>query len=129
MGKLPSGRVAAKSLDVRIVGGGFAGVVTALTLLNGDHAVDCNVTVYEREDAAHTTLWGEGLSDDTLRAFKAFDSRPFVAESFDEVSWFFPKDKEVRVHQKGHTMARERWIPAMAEEVERLGGSYRNGVK
>lgn len=119
----------ARSLDVRIVGGGFAGVVTALTLLNGDHATDCNVTIYEREAQAHTTLCGEGISEETLRFFNAFDSKPFVAESFEEVSWFFPKDKEVRVHQKGHTMARESWIPAMAEECERLGASYRTSTK
>ena len=118
-----------RSLDVRIVGGGFAGTVTALTLLNGDHAVDCNVTLYEREASPYTTLCGEGLSDDTLRAFKAFDSRPHVAETFEEVSWSFPKDVEARVHQKGHTMARETWIPAMARECEALGAHYRTGVK
>ena len=121
--------MAPRSLDVRIVGGGFAGTVTALTLLNGDHAVDCNVTLYEREPEPYTTLCGEGLSDDTLRAFKAFDSRPYVAETFDEASWFFPEGVEARVHQKGHTMARERWIPAMAREAEALGAEYRTGVK
>ena len=118
-----------RSLDVRIVGGGFAGTVTALALLNGDHAVDCNVTLYEREPSPYTTLCGEGISDDTLRAFKAFDSRPHVAETFEEVSWFFPEGVEARVHQKGHTMARETWIPAMARECEALGAEYRAGVK
>lgn len=122
-------RPAGRSLDVRIVGGGFAGTVTALTLLNGDHAVDCNVTLYEREASPYTTLCGEGLSDDTLRFFKAFDSRPHVAETFEEVSWLFPKDVEARVHQRGHTMARETWIPAMAQECEALGAHYRTGVK
>ena len=121
--------MAPRSLDVRIVGGGFAGTVTALTLLNGDHAVDCNVTLYEREDSPYTTLCGEGISDDTLRFFKAFDSTPFIAETFEEASWFFPKDVEARVHQKGHTMAREAWIPAMARECEALGAHYRAGVK
>ena len=121
--------MAARSLDVRIVGGGFAGVVTALTLLNGDHASDCNVTVYEREPRAHTTLCGEGLSDDTLRAFKAFDSSPYVAETFEEASWSFPGGVEFRIHQRGHTMAREAWIPAMAAEVEALGGAYVTGQK
>jgi len=111
---------------VRIVGGGFAGVVTALTLLD---RVDCRVTVYEREAAAHTTLCGEGLSADTLRAFRAFDSTPYIAETFEQASWFFPGDVEFRIHQRGHTMAREAWIPAMAAEVARRGGVYRTGVK
>lgn len=121
--------MASRSLDIRIVGGGFAGCVTALTLLNGEHPVDANVTIYEREHAAHTTLCGEGLSDRTLRLFKAFDSTPYVAQSFEGVSWFFPDDVEARVHQKGHTMARERWIPAMAEEAQALGASYLTGRK
>ncbi|HEX2022789.1 MAG TPA: NAD(P)/FAD-dependent oxidoreductase [Candidatus Thermoplasmatota archaeon] len=121
--------MAARPLDVRIVGGGFAGVVTALTLLKGRHAVDARVTIYEREARAHTTLCGEGLSEDTLRAFDAFDSAPYVAESFDEALWRFPGGLDVRIHQRGHTMARERWIPAMAEEAARLGAEYRTGVK
>ena len=121
--------MASRSLDVRIIGGGFAGAVTALTLLNGKRPIDANVTIYEREGAAHTTLCGEGLSDDTLRAFTAFDSRPYVAQTFEGVSWFFPQDVEARVHQRGHTMARERWIPAMAQECEALGAHYRTGVK
>lgn len=110
------------ALDVRIIGGGFAGVVTALTLLEAQP--DARVAIHEREKSAHTTLCGEGLSDDTLRAFTAFDSRPFVAETFDEASWFFPKDLEVRIHQRGHTMARERWIPAMAEACVARGATY-----
>jgi len=119
----------ARSLDVRIVGGGFAGCVTALTLLNGEHPIDANVTIYEREPSAHTTLCGEGLSDHTLRQFKAFDSTPYIAQSFEGASWFFPEGIEARVHQKGHTMARERWIPAMAQEAQALGADYRTGVK
>lgn len=113
-------------LDVRIVGAGFAGVVTALTLMD---RVACKVTLYEREAEPYTTLCGEGLSDDTLRAFKAFDSTPYVAESFDEASWSFPGDVEVRIHQRGHTMARERWIPAMAEAAAKRGAEVRTGVK
>lgn len=112
---------------MRIVGGGFAGVVTALTIQ--ERVPDARVSVYEREPAAHTTLCGEGLSDDTLRAFRAFDSSPYVAQSFDEASWSFPGGVEFRIHQRGHTMARERWIPAMADEVVRRGGEYRTGVK
>lgn len=121
--------MAQRPLDIRIVGGGLAGLVTGLTLLEGPHAVDARVTIYERAPMPYTTLCGEGLSDDTLRMFSAFDSRPYVAGSFDESSWFFPGPVEVRIHQRGHTMAREKWIPAMAEYFQQLGGDYRTGVK
>lgn len=116
----------AEPLDVRIIGGGFAGAVTALTLME---ATDCAITIYEREDAPYTTLCGEGISEDTLRAFTAFDSTPFIAETFEDVAWFFPRDKEVRVHQRGHTMARERWIPAMMEAAQERGARVQYGMK
>jgi flavin-dependent dehydrogenase len=115
------------TLDVRIIGAGFGGAVTALTLM--ERVPEARVTLYEREPSAYTTLCGEGISDDTLRVLTAFDSRPYVAESFDEAAWFFPPGKEVRVHQRGHTMARERWIPAMVEEAQRRGAQVRFGVK
>jgi len=122
------------ALDVRIIGGGFAGVVTALTLQH--ELPDARITIHERESAPYTTLCGEGLSEDVLRLFarnSGFDSTPYVAETFEEVAWFFPaggdRRKEVRVHQRGHTMARERWIPAMAAEIVARGGRYRIGSK
>ena len=109
------------------MGGGFAGTVAALTLL--ERSPELRVSVHERESAAHTTLCGEGLSEDTLRAFSAFDSRPYIAQSFDEAVWFFPgRDgpaaTEVRIHQRGHTMARESWIPAMAAAAAERGARY-----
>jgi flavin-dependent dehydrogenase len=124
--------VSARPLDIRIVGGGLAGVVTGLTLLAGPRPVEARVTVYERAPAPYTTLCGEGLSDDTLRMFRAFDSFPYASGRFDESSWFFPRnggDVEVRIHQRGYTMARERWIPAMAEALAKAGADYRTGVK
>lgn len=115
--------------DIRIVGGGFAGVVTALELLAGRHAGDYRITIYEREAAAHTTLCGEGLSHATLEQFTAFDWRPFVAEEFPGASWAFPGGVRVLVNQRCYTMARERWIPAMARAAEKLGATYLTGEK
>ncbi len=115
--------------DVRIVGGGLAGCITALELLNGVRAVGCRVTVYERETDPYTTLCGEGLSDRTLGLFTAFDSRPFVAESFVGAAWTFPGGVRILIDEPCHTMARERWIPAMAREISRLGGDYRTAEK
>jgi len=111
------------------VGGGIAGVITGLELLNGKHAGEYDVTIFEREAAAHTTLCGEGLSHETLSRFTAFDSMPYVAETFPGAVWFFPGDVRVRIDQKCYTMARERWIPAMAEAFQKLGGTYKTGVK
>lgn len=121
--------MAQRTLDIRIVGGGLAGLVTGLTLLNGPRPLDARVTIHERASEPHTTLCGEGLSDDTLRMFSAFDSFPYASGAFDESSWFFPGDVEVRIHQRGYTMAREKWIPAMAREFEMLGGDYRTDSK
>lgn len=115
-------------MKVAIVGGGLAGCVVGLELLRGPHAKDHEVTVFERADAPYTTLCAEGLSDATVAAFTAFDSRPYVAQSFKGAMWEFPGVR-VEVHDPGHTMARERWIPAMAEAFRKAGGDYRTGEK
>lgn len=115
--------------DIRIVGGGAAGLVTALELLNGPHARDYRITIYERADAPYTTLCAEGISDATLRQFTAFDSLAHVAQTFKGAAWHFPGEVTVNVDQTCHTLNRASWIPAMVEAFRSLGGEYRTGVK
>ncbi|HLE96950.1 MAG TPA: NAD(P)/FAD-dependent oxidoreductase [Candidatus Thermoplasmatota archaeon] len=115
-------------MRVTIVGGGLAGCITALELLRGPAAQGHDVTVLEREAAPYTTLCAEGLSDATITAFSAFDSRPYIAQSFEGARWAFP-GTVVDVHDRGHTMARERWIPAMAEAASKAGADLRFGEK
>ncbi|HVL48255.1 MAG TPA: NAD(P)/FAD-dependent oxidoreductase [Candidatus Thermoplasmatota archaeon] len=114
---------------IAIVGGGLAGVITGLELLKGKHAGAYDITVFERAAAPYTTLCGEGLSHTTLSRFTAFDSFPYAAETFKGAAWWFPGGLRVDVDETCYTMARERWIPAMAEAFQKAGGEYRTNAK
>ncbi|MHB8604030.1 MAG: NAD(P)/FAD-dependent oxidoreductase [Thermoplasmatota archaeon] len=112
----------AKPLDIRIIGGGLAGCITGLTLL--ERVPNARLTVYEREAEPYTTLCGEGLSHHTLERFTAFDWRPYVAETFAGAAWFFPGGVRFDIDERCYTMARETWIPAMARALEERGAKY-----
>ncbi len=116
--------------SVAVVGGGAAGLITTLQLLNGPHDTgDLDVVVFEREESPYTTLCGEGISHKTLKRFGAFDSFPYVAEAFPGAAWMFPGDVTVYVDEPCYTLERSSWIPAMAKEAQGLGAEYRTGVK
>ncbi|MDX1611422.1 MAG: hypothetical protein R3185_03570 [Candidatus Thermoplasmatota archaeon] len=108
--------------DVGIVGGGAAGLITGLTLLEQDPTIA--ITIYEREPQAYTTLCGEGISQKTLDLFSAFDSKPHCPQSFPGASWWFPGDATVLINEPCYTLERATWIPAMAQAFQDRGGSY-----
>lgn len=118
-------------VDVRIVGGGIAGIVTGVQLLLSDPDAHHDVTVYERGPAVSTTLCGEGLSSVTLGRldWPGFDHRPFVGADFQGAAWYISNGKCITLPDACHTMDRARWIPKMAEYLESLGGRIRLGHK
>lgn len=107
-----------------IVGGGLAGAITALHLLDRGIAPH----VLERNPPG-TTLCGEGLSHRTLEALlPVFDATPYIDTSFEGARWQFP-GATVLAHRRCHTMAREEWIPAMLDAVADRGGTVEHGVR
>ncbi|PSG97574.1 hypothetical protein BRD56_04320 [Thermoplasmatales archaeon SW_10_69_26] len=113
--------------DVTIVGGGGAGLITALTLQERVPSLD--IDVLEREPSAYTTLCAEGISDKTLDLFTAFDAEPYCAEAFEGARWWFPGPVEVLVNEPCYTIERSSWFPAMAETFEDRGGTYETDRK
>lgn len=113
--------------NVTIVGGGAAGLITALTLQ--ERNPDAHIRVIEREPDAYTTLCAEGISDKTLDLFTAFDSREHCTQTFEGARWWFPGPVEVLVNEPCYTIERSSWIPAMAEAFEARGGTYETGHK
>jgi flavin-dependent dehydrogenase len=111
-------------VDIRIVGGGFAGIVTGLQILTRDACAEHNVTVYEARGSISTTLCGEGLSESTLSRLEVpgFDHRPYIGRRFKGAAWYLSNGKHIRIDDACFTMDRARWIPALAERFEALGG-------
>lgn len=122
---MPSGDSDLES--VCIVGGGGAGTISALTLLEREPELD--VTVLEREPDAYSTLCAEGISDKTLDRFTAFDAKPYCEQTFEGARWWFPGPVEVLVDEPCYTIDRSSWIPAMAREIEKRGADYVTGRK
>ncbi|MHB8585504.1 MAG: NAD(P)/FAD-dependent oxidoreductase [Thermoplasmatota archaeon] len=116
-------------MRVAIVGGGAGGLIAGLSLLRSRKGKDLAITIYEREPDAYTTLCGEGIRLETLERFRAFESKPYVAETFRGASWHFPGGVRIDVDDPCGTIERCDWIPAMAEEFRRQGGQYRTGEK
>lgn len=115
-------------MDVRIVGGGAAGFIAGLQLL--DRRPDAEVTVYEREPEVYTTLCGEGISVASLSRFQpVFDSTPHVAQTFTGAEWWWPGGHCIEVDQPCYTIERATWIPAMAEAFQERGGTLQAGKK
>ncbi len=110
-----------------MVGGGGAGMITALTLQ--ERHPELEIRVIEREPEAYTTLCAEGISERTLSRFTAFDATPHCAQAFEGARWWFPGGVEVLVDEACYTIERASWIPAMAKAFQERGGVFETGRK
>jgi flavin-dependent dehydrogenase len=119
-----------RSLDIRIVGGGLAGMIMGLQMQQTkpkDAAY--RITCYESSEEPYTTLCGEGISHLNLSRFTAFDSTPHIAQAFQGAHWWLPDDTLLEVKQRCYTIERATWIPAMAEKFQKQGGELKLGHK
>ena len=115
-------------MKVAIVGGGPAGLYTALLLkrANPENAV----TVVERNRADSTFGWGVVFSDQTLEGFRAADERTYRAIVAGFAHW---DDIDVVVHGRritssGHGfsgIARQRLLDILQHRADELGVTLR----
>lgn len=102
----------------------MAGQVTGLALQRRGVR---DVRVVERRPSVQTTLCGEGLSARTLARLRpTYDASGHIAQSFAGARWRFP-GTTLWVHHACHTLAREAWVPAMADRFCEQGGSVETG--
>lgn len=121
----------AKPIDIKIVGGGLAGLINALQIMERPHASGrpYDITIYEMAPEAYTTLCGEGISHKNLARFKAFDSFPYTSQSFPGAVWWYPGPRKIEINERCYTIERCDWIPAMAAEFQKRGGKYVTGKR
>jgi len=115
-------------MKVSIVGGGPAGLYTALLLMKGD--TGHQVTLFERNRPDDTFGWGVVFSDQTLENFRAADEPTFGAITENFAHW---DDIDVFVHGRritsgGHGfsgIARKKLLQILQERASELGADLK----
>ena len=115
-------------MKVAVIGGGPAGLYTALLLKKADPSHE--IAVFERNQADDTFGWGVVFSDQTLENFRNADEPPFRAITDNFAHW---DDIDVFVHDRritsgGHGfsgIARKKLLQILQERAGSLGVDLR----
>jgi len=103
-------------MEIDIVGGGPAGLISALALSDVH-----DVTVYEQRERIESTPCTESVSSwslDKLRNLTGFDSEEYVKFELKGIKVIFPGDKVGVLEGKGYILDRDEWLRGMASELE-----------
>ena len=114
--------------EIRIVGGGPAGLYTALLLRKNDPGVA--ITVFERNRADDTFGWGVVFSDQTLENFRAADEPTFDAITSNFAHWddidVFVRGRRITSGGHGFSgIARKKLLSILQERASDLGVDLR----
>src|SRR4029079_7956368 len=114
--------------EIRVVGGGPAGLYTALLVRKSDPGVA--ITVFERNRPDDTFGWGVVFSDQTLENFRGADP-----EKYDRIASSFAHWDDIHVHFHGQVItssghgfagiARKKLLHILQERARDLGVALR----
>jgi len=102
------------------VGGGPAGLITGLHLLDKD----ISPLILERRAEISSTACAEGCDYESLKKIP-FDSSPYISKEVDGAEFIFPGGYSFYSGRKGAVLDRGRWLKGMADEFVMRGGELR----
>ncbi|MFO8133019.1 MAG: NAD(P)/FAD-dependent oxidoreductase [Thermoplasmatota archaeon] len=110
-------------MDVVIVGGGPAGVITGLHLLErGESPVIC-----EKNAGITSSVCAEACDSASLTQLP-FDSTPYLAHEVAGAYAVFPGDSMFEIPKPGVVLDRQRWLEGLVEAFLERGGVLHTGA-
>lgn len=107
-----------------IVGGGPAGLITGL------HLLEDGITplILEKNAEISSTACAEGCDYESLKKIP-FDSSPYISKEVDGAKFIFPGGYSLRSGRKGVVLDRMKWLKGMADEFVKRGGVLRTNAR
>lgn len=107
-------------MEVVIVGGGPAGVITGLNLLERG----ISPLILEKGPEIVSTTCAEGCNLTSLKKIP-FDFSPYISKEVKGVKFIFPSDNCFSCNIAGVVLDRDRWLKGMAAAFRKRGGDLR----